>query len=263
MLIPQKIIFSPRICKPQALGESFPFRERNLISYSARANTCFAHFAIKFPRLRVLCKKYIIGAGSYSVKTAAPPALRTGIEIGIDHLEALDFLLWTHSGGKASKLLKASESSVSRKSRDCAAFFNLELIRSASQIVLTGDLRPLNAGRSFLQALRSAGIRPLRIHTNEKNIYQKLTNAQEQHNCLNHLEEDCEPEKIAALLTHSIIDVAIINLHRRSLYPPAGTVYLPLEVLSDKESFSLSSWSHPTIYGCDQFRKLIDVLRQP
>jgi len=190
-------------------------------------------------------------------------AVRTGTELGIDHLEALDFLLWTSSGSRASKLLKTSESSVSRKSRDCSAFFNLELIRSAGRILLTGDLHPVHAGRSFLQPLRSAGIRPLRIHTNDKSVYQKLTDAQESHHFVNYLDKDGEPGKAAELLSQRIVDVVIANPHGRSLCQPAETVYLPLEAPCGNEKILFSVWSHPMIYGCDHFRELMDVVRRP
>jgi hypothetical protein len=185
------------------------------------------------------------------------------LELGIDHLEALDLLLWTASGINASTLLKTSESSVSRKSRDCTKFFNLELIRISGRISLSGDLSPLQSARSFLQSLRLSGIRPLRIHANDCTIHGKLISSHETQHFISHLDSDMEISKLTELMHHRVIDVIIINNDNKHLTTPSEIVHLPVETFCGSTNVTLHVWSHPKIYGCDHFRQVMDVVRQP
>ena len=141
-------------------------------------------------------------------------------------------------------------------------FFNLKLIRKAGNINLSGDLSSLRSGRAFLQSLRIAGKRPLRVHTNDANIRNKMSTFHETRHFLSYISEDAEFENIFELINQQIIDVAVINLDSRLPKPPEKAVYLPVESYRGNTRIFMNVCSHPQVYGCESFRALMDAISQ-
>jgi hypothetical protein len=84
-------------------------------------------------------------------------------DVSLLDLQCLDLLCWLGGGSLVSELLHISESSVSRRSRACAANLGLVLSRKGGSYSLIGNASVLASARRFLGELRGQGLMPLRL----------------------------------------------------------------------------------------------------
>ena len=83
--------------------------------------------------------------------------------ISLDHLAALDHLIWLRTGQRAADALACAQPTVSRNSRKCLEVFGLELARSRGEWRLIGDTELINLERGVHQQWRWSRDHTLRL----------------------------------------------------------------------------------------------------
>ena len=86
-------------------------------------------------------------------------------DLSLLDLVCLDTLSWLGNGIKASEALHLSPSSVSRRSRGCAAELGIKVKKHAGHVALEDGQDAVKAMRLFLGQLRRLGKLPLRLET--------------------------------------------------------------------------------------------------
>ena len=130
--------------------------------------------------------------------------------VSLDHLEALDLLVWLGSTERAADLAASNQSTISRRSRATLQTFRLRMARGRAGRRPFGDTTLLNLERQVHQQARFLGCRPLRLQVPYWSRSMGLPDLQEGW-CTNPAESLLVCEDPVQLLRDRVIDACLLT----------------------------------------------------
>ena len=130
--------------------------------------------------------------------------------VSLDHLAALDLLLWLGTTERAAALAGTNQSTISRRSRMVLEAFELRLGRSADGWWPSGDTSLLALERQVHQRARFLGRSPLRLQAPDWSRQQALRRLPEGW-CVNPARPGIVCDDPVALLRARVIDACLLT----------------------------------------------------